>query len=246
VRTIAIANQKGGVGKTTTAVSLAARLADMGHTVALIDLDPQANATMAFGVKPAPALPKLLMGWATLEESLVEVRDNLWLLPADRSLADVKAWLYAQEDDREYRLAQALAPLAVEFAVIDTAPSRDVLHTNAHYAAGQLIIPADLNLWALAGALLEEETVQRVTSRGHRLELLGVLPTFWERRTNETEANYRELIQRFGALVMPAVPQCTRVREAAARKRTIWDVLPEGHSVREAYGRLVRAVLHAG
>ncbi len=244
MKTIAIANQKGGVGKTTTAVSLAHGLANAGKSVVLIDLDPQGNCAPCLRVAPAPGLYRLLLGFAKLEDVLVEVRDNLWLLPSDPSTAELKAILSAK-DYKEYILATALEPLDVDYCVLDCAPSRDVLHTSAHHAASQVIVPAGLDFLALAGVVQEFETIKMVRNRGHSVEVSAVLPTFWDRTTNESANNLKELVDRFGDLVMPAVSRCTRLREAPAVGQTIWEYLPEHHQVREAYSRLTRRVLDA-
>lgn len=243
MRTIAVANQKGGVGKTTTAVSLAADLARQGQTVALVDLDPQGNASVCLGIPPGPGLARLLMGMGSLEELLIEARPGLWVLPSDASTAEIKLFL-AAKDYREELLARALSPLAVDYCILDCAPSRDVLHTAAHHMADQVIIPVALDYLALAGVLQEMDTLRIVREHGHPIEAVAILPTFWDKTTNESGANLRQLVGQFGELVTPAVSRCVRLREAPAFGQTIWEYLPEHHQVREAYGRLTRRLLH--
>jgi len=242
MRTIAVANQKGGVGKTTTAVALSHDLARQGHTVVLVDLDAQGNAAACLGLTPAPGLAQLIMGQATIEQVLVEARPNLWLLPGNGDTAMLKGWLMLQ-DYREERLAEALAPLDVDYCILDTAPSRDVLHMAAHHAAAEVIIPAGLDYLALAGVMQEFDTLAAVRRRRHALEVLAVIPTFWDRSTTESAHNLQELASRYGNLVTPAVGRCTRLREAPALGVTVWEYLAEGHPVRDAYARLTRRVV---
>lgn len=243
MRTIAVANQKGGVGKTTTAVSLAHGLAKAGKQVVLVDLDPQGNAAPCLKSKPAPGLYRLLQERANLEDVLVPVRENLWLIPSDVSTADVKAALVGR-DYKEWVLAEALEPLDVDYILLDCAPSRDVLHTSAHQMADLVIVPVALDYLAIAGVLQEFETVRMVRLRGHAVEVCAVLPTFWDRTTNESMHNLHELHNRFGALVAKAVPRCVRLREAPAVGATVWEYLPEYHSVRAAYDYLLKRVLN--
>jgi len=113
MKTIAVANQKGGVGKTTTALALASDLARKGHTVVLVDLDAQGNLSPALGLKPSPGLYRLLLGLATLDELLVEARPSLWLLPGDSNTAKLKTML-AAESYRETILAKALSEPCLE------------------------------------------------------------------------------------------------------------------------------------
>lgn len=145
---IAVANQKGGVGKTTTAVTLAHGLALRGKVVVLADLDAQGNACIALGRKPEPGLFRLLTGTASLTDILIEARPNLWLLPGDTSTAKLKTIL-AGESYRETIINRALKAISADFIVLDTGPSRDLLHDMAHHAANAMIIPSSLDHLAL-------------------------------------------------------------------------------------------------
>ena len=242
MRTIAIANQKGGVAKTTTAVTLAHALAKQGHSVVLVDLDAQGNTAPCLGLPPSPALYKFLLGLAPLEALLVEARPSLWLLASDASTAKLKTIL-AAEAYRETILAKALRQIDADFVIIDTGPSRDLLHDNAHHAASEIIIPVGLDHLALIGVAQELETLNVVREQGHPVEVIAILPTFWDATTIESSVNLQKLVGTFGDMVLPAVPRTTRLREAPALGCTIWEHLPESHPAAQAYIRLTRRVL---
>lgn len=242
MKVIAIANQKGGVGKTTTAVTLAHDLARKGHTVVLVDLDAQGNAAACLGVKPAPGLYKLLLGMATLEELLQEARPDLWLLPSDGTTAKLKIALLAESDPKAM-LARALEPLEADYCVIDCGPSRDLLHDLAHSAAGAVVIPTACDFLAVAGVGQEMETLKLVRQAGHPIEAVAILPTFWDSTTVESRTNMQALVEAFGNLVLPAVPRTTRLRELPAIGRTVWEYLPDSNPVCEAYSRLTGRIL---
>ena len=242
-RIIAIANQKGGVAKTTTAITLAHGLARRGFTVCLVDLDAQGNASVGLGLAPTPGLSRLLSGRADLAEVLIEARPDLWLLPSDTTTADLKNEL-AGRAFREHILARALAGITADYIVIDTGPSRDLLHTMAALAADEVIIPAALDHLALVGVAQQIDSLGEVRENGHPLEIAAILPTFYDAVTKESATNLQHLASTYGDLVLPAVPRTTRLREAPAYGQTLWEYLAPGHPAWVAYEGLIRRVLH--
>ena len=242
-RIIAIANQKGGVAKTTTAITLAHGLARRGFTVCLVDLDAQGNASVGLGLAPTPGLSRLLSGRADLAEVLIEARPDLWLLPSDTTTADLKNEL-AGRAFREHILARALAGITADYIVIDTGPSRDLLHTMAALAADEVIIPAALDHLALVGVAQQIDSLGEVRENGHPLEIAAILPTFYDAVTKESATNLQHLASTYGDLVLPAVPRTTRLREAPAYGQTLWEYLSPGHPAWVAYEGLIRRVLH--
>jgi chromosome partitioning protein len=243
--TIAIANQKGGVGKTTTAVALAHDLARRGHDAVLVDLDAQGNAAACFGRPPTPGLYRLLLGRASADKLLIEVRPRLWLLPGDSSTARLKLIL-AGEAYRETLLARALESLTKSWVILDTPPGRDLLHDMAHHAANLVIAPVAVDHLALVGVAQELDTLRLVREHGHDAELVAILPTFFDYVTRESRENLRRLVDTYGELVVPAVPRTVKLREAPAFGRTIWEHVPEGHEARRSYTRLTERVLGYG
>jgi len=241
-RIIAIANQKGGVGKTTTAVSLAHALAMRGRRVILADLDAQGNVSACFGRQPSPGLFRLLIEAAPLADLLAEVRPGLDLLASDVSTARLKLAL-AGEPYREAILARALANVSHDFVILDMGPGRDLLHDMAHNAAGEVVAPVAVDHLALVGVGMELATLRAVREHGHAVELTAILPTFWDPITTESRLNLEKLVSTFVDLVLPAVPRTTRLREAPALGLTLWEHLPGDHPACVAYTRLTERVL---
>ena len=210
----AITNQKGGVGKTTTAIALAHGLAQAGKTTVLVDLDAQGNAAAALGQRPAPGVTRLLLDHAPIADLCQEIRPNFYLLPGDPTTAALKTQLLSRPADV---LARALDELAVDHIIIDTGPSRDLLHDLVYRAADRLVIPTTLDFLGIVGVAQQFQSLDDLSARGRPLEVVGILPTFWDATTNESEINLRQLVDTFGDLVVPAIPRTTRLREAPAR-----------------------------
>lgn len=221
-RVIAVANQKGGVAKTTTAINLGASLAMAGQRVLLVDLDPQANLTSGVGMKnraSAGGAYAALLGVDTdARKFIVQTgMDNLFLLPADRNLTGAEIELVSIER-RERRLQRLLDPLRADYdyVLIDSPPSLGLLTLNALVAADTVLIPLNCEYFALEGIAELRSTIDRVrSSLNPRLGIEGVLLTMYDDRTNlgqQVSANIREF---FGELVYRTViPRNVRLGEA--------------------------------
>lgn len=224
---IAVANQKGGVGKTTTAVNVAASLAQAKHSVLIVDLDPQGNATSGLGLSlehPATTY-ELLLGTATLADSIVPTHlPNLYIVPANPNLAAAELDI-AGLPRREFRLAEALGASAYDYVIIDCPPALGLLTINALTAASHVLIPVQTEYYALEGLGQLLGTVQRVRETTNpRLDLLGVVLTMYDKRNSLSEQVRSEIKTHFGDKLFAAVvPRNIRLAEAPSFGKTIFE-----------------------
>jgi len=221
-RIIAVANQKGGVGKTTTAVNLTAALADMKYRTLLVDLDPQGHVAFALGMQKEPGLYQLICANQPLGKTVRTARPNLDILPSDKHTEQVKRQI-TLSDFREGILNDILRRSKYDVVMLDLAPSMDVLHINGLFASDWVVIPTRPDALAVDGVREILLTMGEVTQRGYPFEGYCILPTFFDRTTRETLVQLKEIVTVFGARVWPPIPQDTRVREAAAYSRTLWE-----------------------
>ena len=226
----AFANQKGGVGKTTTAVTLADGLARMKKRTLLVDLDPQGHLALSFGLEKSPGLYRLVCLDEPLSSVVVPVRPNLNLVAGDKQTEKVKRQI-TLADFRETILSDILASSAYDAVLLDLAPSLDVLHINGLIAADWVVIPTRLDALAVDGVKEILTTMAEIGRNGHSYRGYSILPTFFDRTTRETLLQFEELTRVFGANVWPPVPQDTRVRETAAYGQTLWEYSPHSTSI---------------
>jgi chromosome partitioning protein len=226
-RTIAVANQKGGVAKTTTVVSLGAALAELGKRVLLVDLDPQACLTFSLGLDPDTvelSVHDVLLGRVSASMAVQPTADGVDLLPSTIELAGCEAMLLTRTG-REYTLRLALEEVADAYDVIllDCAPSLGVLTINALTAADQVLVPLQCETLSHRGVgqLLDTvHDVQRLTNRD--LQVLGVLPTLFDSRTTHAREVLADVSSRYGLDVLdPPIAKSVRFAEAPATGRSI-------------------------
>ena len=239
---VAIANQKGGVGKTTTAINLAAGLALRGKRTLLIDLDPQANSTMSFldvrqvqrSVYDAIADPAVKMEDVILQSPV----PNLWVAPSRIALAKLEAKLIG-EIDAHFRLKDKLEPIRKLYPqiVIDCPPTLGLLTVNALVAATHLLIPIQSSYFALEGTDDLLETIEKVRQRPNpSLQILGVVITMHDKRTSLAKDIRMQIKKVFGRKVFKTViTKSVRLEESPAYKESIFTYAPNSTGASEYY-----------
>lgn len=225
--TIAVINQKGGVGKTTSAVNLAAQLASAKTPVLLVDLDPQGNATSGLGLNKnvSPTTYDMLLGQATMDQVILATeRDGLYILPANNNLAAAEVEL-VDIAQRETKLRDALQTSNFAYIIIDCPPALGLLTINALTAANTIIIPVQAEYYAMEGLGQLLATVQRVKETiNPDLELLGVVLTMFDKRTSLSEQVMTELHNHFDDKIFKTVvPRNVRLAEAPSFGKTIFE-----------------------
>jgi chromosome partitioning protein len=226
---IAVVNQKGGVGKTTTTINVAAQLAGAHSSVLLVDLDPQGNATSGLAI-PKESTAQTTYDMLCRGTRLADIVQNtnvaqLFVLPANNNLAGAEVELVGQER-REFALQQALQQgLTYDYILIDCPPSLGLLTINALTAANQVLIPVQAEYYALEGLSQLLNTVQAVRgSTNPQLELLGIVLTMFDKRNSLSEQVQAEVQNYFGdKLFKTIIPRNVRLAEAPSYGRTIYE-----------------------
>ncbi len=225
MRILTIANQKGGVGKTTTAVTIAHGLAIAGLRTLLVDLDPQGHVAFSLGLPKEPGFYRLIVDEEPPDKVIVPARENLEIIPGDKRTEKAKRTIVVSNFPTE-AITCALKDVEQDVVILDLAPSLDVLHVSALMASDWVLIPTRLDAMAVDGVNEVLRSMGEVVERGRRLGY-SILPTFFDRTTHETVVQFQTLVETFKERVWPPIPQDTRAREAPAYGKTLWEYCPQ-------------------
>lgn len=247
-RRVAILNQKGGTGKTTTAVNLAAGLAERENEVLLIDTDAQGNVGVSLGVAGEKSLYHVLVDGADPHESSVPVRKHLDVITSDATLAAAEIWLARQGTEARSRmLTKRLNLMNVsrryDYVIIDCGPSLNLLNQNALSYVDEVIIPVTCDYLALVGVKQVLRTIKDVERHlGHAVRISAVLPTFYDGRTRLAREVLETLQGHFKHKCLEPIRHNTRLAEAPSHRKTIFEYAPVSHGAAD-YNRVVDWVL---
>ncbi len=242
-RRIAVFNHKGGTGKTTTSVNLAAGLAERGKRVLLVDTDAQGNVGVSLGVRGERSLYHVLVLGVPPSDCAVPIRPNLDVLTANETLAAAEIFL-ASRPARDRVLRERLAATDdYDYVVLDCSPSLNLLNQNALVFADALVVPVSCDYLSLVGVKQVLRTVKSVNELlKHPVAIFGVLPTFYDVRNRICRDAVDALVQHFGERVMAPVRVNTRLKEAPMEKKTIFEYAPDSNGAAD-YLTVVDAVL---
>jgi chromosome partitioning protein len=242
---LAIGSEKGGVGKTTTAVTIAHALALQNRRVLLIDLDSQGNCGVSLGVTAEKTTYDALVLQEPIERCVVEARANLHLLASNHRMANVKNFMIAEGHNSHMILRNTMSKQngSYDWVIIDCAPSLDIANLNALMYAQRVIIPIAVDFLAMVGARQYMETVGEAKRAGAKVIISAVLPTFYDARVRRSEEVLRILRENFGPVVAEPIPINTRLAEAPNARKTIWEYAPRSTGAK-AYIKLVEGILN--
>lgn len=245
-RRLAVLNQKGGTGKTTTAINLAAALAMRGFKVLLIDMDAQGNVGVSLGLSGEHGTYHLLMEGEAAGEIAVPIRNNLDIITSNETLAAAEIQL-ASAERREMRLKEALITRGGEdgydYVILDCPPALSLVNQNALVYADEVIVPVSCDFLAMVGVKQILRTLDRMNNlMGQPVSICGVLPTFFDSRTRLSAEVLQNLRDYFKEKTLPPIRVSTRLKEAPSHKKTIYEYAPNS-SAAEDYLAVVDRLL---
>jgi chromosome partitioning protein len=231
-RRMAIFNHKGGTGKTTTSVSVAAGLAQKGYKVLLVDTDSQGNVAVSLGVKAEKTLYHCLVMGLRPQDVAVKIRENLDLLPSNETLAAAELYLAGRQNrDRILKERLAAAQGHYDIILLDCSPSLSLLNQNALVFADGILVPVACDFLSLVGVRQVIKTVKNVNALLHHpVQIYGVLPTFYDARARICRDAWGTMKEHFGDRCFQPIRATTKIKEAPAQGRTIFEYAPDSHA----------------
>jgi chromosome partitioning protein len=247
-RRIAVFNHKGGTGKTTTAINLAAGLAEVGYRVLLCDCDGQGNVGASLGVAGERTLYHVLVHGASVADAVVPVRDNLDVLTSDETLAAAEIYLAGRPNRaRVLRERMARSASGYDMVVLDCAPALSLMNQNALLYADRVLVPVGCDYLSLIGVRQVLKTLKNVREHlDHSVDLLGVLPTFYDVRNRISQQAVSILREHFSDRCLAPIRINTRLREAPSVRQTIFEYAPKSRGAQDYLDLVTHVAILAG
>ena len=241
---IAVLNQKGGTGKTTTAVTLGAGLSRAGYRVLIVDVDSQGHVAISLGVKGDKTLYHVIVEGEPLADCVIPARHNLDVLCGNETLASTEIYLARLNEGRDRIFRRVMEhERAYDFIILDCGPSLSLLNMNALTFADHLIVPVSCDFLSLVGVKQLLKTLKNVNQvLLHPVTILGILPTFYDQRNSISDESVKTLKGYFHDKVLPPIRVNTRLREAPRHRKTIFEYAPDSHGALD-YKKLVSWVI---
>lgn len=242
-RRIAVSLSKGGVGKTTTSVNLAAGLALAGKRVLLVDTDTQGQSSFMLGVKPKAGLTEMITEELPPEETIVQARKNLWILAGGKSLAGLKRLIDRKDYGGELTLAQGLKSIEknYDYIVIDTSPGWDPLTVNVLFYVNELLTPVSLEVMSIQGFGEFLKSIASIQKYRSEVQIKYIVPTFRDKRVKKASDFLEQLQKLYGDKVCTPIRYNVRLAEAPAYGQTIYEFAPGSNGAQD-YRDLIRKV----
>ena len=242
-RIIAVSMSKGGVGKTTTAVNLAAGLTLAGHKVLLVDADIQGQASYCLGMNPTAGLVELVTEELDVDETIFEARSNLWLLAGGRSLAGIRRMIERRGAGGEQTFKDSLQVLdgKYDYIIIDTSPGWDILNIAVLFWAKEVLTPIALQVMALQGLLEFIRNLSTIRKIRKDIAISYVLPTFLNDKDEKCKEIFAELNKLYGKNICTPIPYSTKLSETPSYGKTIFEFAPDSQAA-EGYRNLIRQI----
>ena len=247
MRKLCVSLSKGGVGKSSTCVSLAHGLALAGKKVLLVDTDDQGQDSFLLGVQPTYSLADVLNEDVKAEDAIYQARNNLWILSGGKALSGIKRAIGRKDFGAEQTLSQALAPLegAFDFVIVDTSPSWDTLTINALFYCEEVLTPVSLEILTLNSLVEFSERLKSVQNYNKNLNYKYLLPTFWDRRVKKSSEILEQLRKYYPDIVCDPVKYSVRLSESAGFGKTIYEYAPSSTGAQDYEKTVQRILAHA-